>query len=99
MHKSDVINRLKERMTHDLNIFGNDRFSSDDAEITIYDDVLTIEYTGACGTEAAIRYEDIDRISYDDSSLHLSVSAPPISERLEVLFKMEITVGIEEEEA
>ena len=99
MNRADVVRKLEECMEHDLDIFGNDRFSSDHGEITIYDDVITVENAGVCGTEAAIRYEDIDGISYDNSALHLSVSARPISERLKGLFKMEITVGIDEEEA
>lgn len=98
MQKSEVINKLRECMPYDLDMFGDVYFYSRDVEITKHDGYLTIEYIGACGTEVNIKFEDIDDVFYDNSSLHFSVTAHPMPKSEEVLFIMDITVGIEQEE-
>ena len=98
MYKSDVIDKLRACLPWNLNDFGDVYFYSKDAEITIDGyGYLTIEYIGACGTEVKIKFEDIDNVFWDNSSLHFSVSAHPMPEKREVLFIMDITVGIEQE--
>ena len=98
MYKSDVIDKLRECLPYDIDSFGDVYFYSKDVEITKDDSCLTIEYIGACGTEIRIKFEDIDNIFYDNSSLHFSVSAHPMPEHRDVLFIMDITVGIEQED-
>ena len=98
MQKSEVISKLRECMPYNLDMFGDVYFYSMDAEITIRSGSLTIEYIGACGTEVNIKFEDIDNVFHDNSSLHFSVSAHPMPESRDVLFLMDITVGIEQED-
>lgn len=98
MHKADVIEKLRACLPYDLDMFGDVYFYSKDVEITKHDSYLEIRYPGACGTEINIKFEDIDSIFYDNSSLHFSVSAHPMPEKREVLFIMDITVGIEQED-
>ena len=98
MYKSDVVDELKICLPYNLDHFGDVYFYSKDVEITIHSAGLTIEYIGACGTEINIKYEDIDRMFHDNSSLHFSVSAHPMPEGREVLFIMDITVGIKQED-
>ena len=98
MYKSDVIEKLRACLPYDLDMFGDVYFYSKDVSITKHDSYLEIRYSGACETEISIKFDDINNIFYDDSSLHFSVSAHPKPKPREVLFVMDITVGIEQED-
>lgn len=97
MDKVFIVNVLVDCMPHTFDINGDVLFYSKDAEITVYDDYLRIEYTDHCFTTVDIEYRDIDKITWDNSAIRLAISAHPIKAR-EPLFQMFITVGIEQEE-